>query len=106
MSLDITTTVHDGVATLTLAGEADAAAVGLFQSTLTELTPSAISRLVLDCADLTYMSSAGLRCLVYAHQRLGRGVPIEMNGVSPEVEETVRLTGLDRGVTLRSKEAR
>jgi anti-sigma B factor antagonist len=106
MSLDITTTVHDGVATLTLAGEADAAAVPLFQSTLAELTASAISGLVLDCAGLTYMSSAGLRCLVYAHQRLGRGVPIEMNEVSPQVEETIRLTGLDRGVTLRGKGVR
>jgi len=103
MSLAITTAVRDGVATLTLAGEADAAAVPLFQRRLTELTTSAISGLVLDCAGLTYMSSAGLRCLVYAHQRLGRGVSIELNEVSPQVAETIRLTGLDRGVILRSK---
>jgi anti-anti-sigma factor len=51
--------------------------------------------------ELTYMSSAGLRCLVFAHQKLPRGVDIVLVGTRPEVAETIKLTGFDRSITMQ-----
>jgi len=39
--------------------------------------------------NLTYLSSAGLRCLVFAHQKMGRDTQIVLVGTRPEVAEKV-----------------
>src|SRR5947209_16107802 len=100
MSLDTRLTIEDGVATVVLAGEADSASAPALNRVLTAATRDPLRRLVLDVTELTYLSSAGLRCLVYAHQRLGRGVRIVLVGLRDEVAETIRLTGFDGGVSM------
>jgi anti-sigma B factor antagonist len=91
------------VVILALTGEADgrsaveldghiARAVGEHAEDLRELR--------FDLNALTYLSSAGLRSLVVAHQRLGRGVRIVLTGASEEVAETIRLTGFDRSAVV------
>jgi anti-anti-sigma factor len=47
------------------------------------------------------MSSAGLRCLVFAHQKLGRAVEIVLVGTQPAVAETISMTGFDRSVIMQ-----
>ena len=96
MSLDARMTIEAGVATLVLAGEADAESAPELHRLVTDATRSSLRQLTLDLTGLTYLSSTGLRCLVYAHQRLGRGVRIVLVGANDEVAETIRLTGFDR----------
>jgi anti-anti-sigma factor len=100
MSLTIGVSVEDGIATLVLTGEADTESAPDLEGTIRDVSRGPLSRLVLDVAGLTYLSSAGLRCLVYAHQRLGRGVRIVLVGANAEVAETIRLTGFDRSITM------
>ncbi|MEU7751304.1 STAS domain-containing protein [Micromonospora sp. NPDC049101] len=101
MSLDTRMIVEADVATLVLVGEADAESAPDLHRLVTDATRSPLRQLTLDVTGLTYLSSAGLRCLVYAHQRLGRGVRIVLVGANDEVAETIRLTGFDRSIELR-----
>ena len=98
--LDATTSVAGEVATVTLVGDADADSAPRLDGWIAAVTRTPVRRLVLDVTRVGYMSSAGLRCLVFAHQRLGRGVEIVLVGARPEVAETIRLTGFDRTVRL------
>lgn len=100
MSLDVRTTVADGVATLVLVGTVDSASARTLDERIVAATDQPVSRLVLVLDELTFLSSAGLRSLLYAHQRLGRGVHIELVNARPEVAETIRMTGFDQSVTL------
>lgn len=51
--------------------------------------------IVLDCADLEYLSSAGLRVLVGAHKRAtGAGGGVRLVSCVPDVREVFEITGL------------
>ncbi len=101
MTLDVSLTVRNSTARLTLAGEADSTAAPHLATVLDGLSSEHLLRLELDLSDLTYLSSAGLRCLVFAHQLLGRSVEIVVINPSDEVRRTIELTGFDRSLTVR-----
>ncbi|GAB7044719.1 MULTISPECIES: STAS domain-containing protein [Catenuloplanes] len=105
MTLRIDTTVTEGLATVVLEGEADSRSAPSLYETIRRISATPVTRLVLDVERLTYLSSAGLRCLVYAHQQLGRSVRIVITNASAEVAETIRLTGFDHSVTLVDRAA-
>jgi anti-anti-sigma factor len=100
MTLRTHTTIDDGVAHVVLTGEADSDAAPALTRALEPITRAQPRRLVLDLTGLTYLSSAGLRCLVNTHQALGRGVEMVLSGASEDVADTIRLTGFDLSVTL------
>jgi anti-sigma B factor antagonist len=87
--------------TIRLSGELDSAAAPRLNELVAQAATQSIVRLVLLMDQLSYLSSAGLRCLVFAHQKFGPGVEIVLIGVRSEVAETIRLTGLDRSVTMQ-----
>jgi anti-anti-sigma factor len=101
--MSFTTKVHidDGVVTIRLTGELDSRSAPTLNEVIVAATAEPVRRLVLLAEDLTYLSSAGLRCLVFAHQKLGRGVDIVLVGATPEVAETIRLTGFDRSLVMQ-----
>ena len=107
MSLSIRMEVQeyrDGtVVTLALAGEADAASTDVLDESIARAEREhrrAMDELRFDLTEVSYISSAGLRSLVVAHQRLGRSVRIVLTGASAEVAETIRLTGFHNAVVL------
>lgn len=93
--------LDDGIATIRPVGELDARSAPRLDELITEASAGEIKRLVLLMEELTYMSSAGLRCLVFAHQKLPRTVEIVLVGTRSEVAETIRLTGFDRSVVMQ-----
>ena len=101
--MSFNTKVHtdDGVVTIRLTGELDSRSAPELNEVIVEAIAGEVRRLVLLAEDLTYMSSAGLRCLVFAHQKLGRDADIVLVGTRPEVAETIRLVGLDRAVMMQ-----
>jgi anti-anti-sigma factor len=100
MSFTVTLSVEHRTARLALTGELDAATAPAFYDRIGEAADTDPRRLVVDLRQLTYLSSAGLRCLVFARQKLGDEVEMVLEGPRQAVAETIRLTGFDRSVAL------
>lgn len=92
---------ENGVATIRLVGEVDSRSAHRLNELIVAAVASTPERLVLLAEELTYLSSAGLRSLVFAHQKMGRDAEIVLVGVRPQVAETIRLTGFDRSIVMQ-----
>jgi anti-anti-sigma factor len=72
MSFQAKLDIEDWVATVRLSGELDSRSAPQLNDLITDAVGKKVRRMVLLVEELTYLSSAGLRCLVFAHQKLGR----------------------------------
>ncbi len=92
--------INDNIAQITLSGELDASTAPIFQSKIESLAGQDINKLVLLTKDLEYMSSAGLRVLIFSKQKMGAEVEIYI--VSPQgmVLDTLEKTGFHHSVTI------
>jgi anti-anti-sigma factor len=79
---------------VTLAGELDLAAADEFWTTLEPLLQPR-SSLVVDCAELSFLDSAGIRVLLQAAQRAGElGGEWRLTAVQPVVLRVLELAGV------------
>jgi anti-anti-sigma factor len=101
MTFDAHLLIEDEVATIRLSGELDAQSAPRFNDLIADAASHELSRLVLLAGNLTYMSSAGLRCLVFAQQKMPAGTEILMVDAQRDVAETIRLTGFDQSIVLQ-----
>lgn len=85
-------------AKITLSGELDASSAPIFKMEVDKAKASNPKRLVLMMQDLEYMSSAGLRVLIYAKQKMGADVDIYVIGAQEMVIDTLQKTGFDQAV--------
>lgn len=92
--------IPNNIAKITLIGELDGSVAQEFKEKVEEAANQKAQRLVLMMEELAYMSSAGLRVLVFAKQKMGSAVDIYMVGVQETVMEPIKMTGLDRSVIL------
>jgi anti-anti-sigma factor len=93
----------NGVAQVTLVGEADAAAGPAFRAEIEKAIAAKARSVALLVENLDYLSSAGLRVLVFTRQRLGAQVKLYMIGAQESVRETLMMTGLHHAVILLDK---
>lgn len=93
-------TVSQDTATIRLAGELDARTAPDFHKTVENAAGLAIQRLVIAVHELEYISSAGLRSLIFARQILGEAVSLVLAGARPAVARTIRMAGLDQGIEM------
>jgi anti-anti-sigma factor len=93
-------TVSDDIATIRLAGELDARTAPDFHKAIENAAGLAIQRLVIAMHELEYISSAGLRSLIFARQILGEAVSLALAGARPGVARTIRMAGLDHGIEM------
>ena len=93
-------TTEQGIAIVTLTGELDGSVAPVFKDKVQEAADQQAKRLVLMMDGLEFMSSAGLRVLVFAKQKMGSDVDIYMVGVQEMVLEPIKMTGLDKSVIL------
>ena len=87
-----------GTALIRLEGELDALTAPTFAQEVDRAAEGEVDRLVLDMTDLTYLSSAGLRALVFARQKMADDVKIVLVAVNEEAEQTIRLVGFHQSV--------
>jgi anti-anti-sigma factor len=85
-------------AKITLSGELDANSAPIFKAEVDKAKVANPKYLVLMMQDLEYMSSAGLRVLIYTKQKMGTDVDIYVVGAQEMVLETFQKTGFDQGV--------
>lgn len=91
----------DDTARLTLEGRLDAASAPQLAEALKTLIGKNIRNVVFFAQDLEYMSSAGLRTIVFAKQKIGVDVKVYLIAAKPGILEVVRMTGFDSFVIIQ-----
>lgn len=100
MAFNATLETSKGTAKITLAGELDAISAPIFQKEVENAATEHPKRLVLMMQDLEYISSAGLRVLIFIKQKMGADTDIYVVGTQEMVLDTLEKTGFDQSVIL------
>jgi len=103
MPLTINASSQGNSARLKLIGEVDGTTATNFRSEVDRALTSAPTILVLDVEQLTFMSSAGLRVLIFAKQKLP-SLNIYVLKPQPPIVDTLRKTGFYDGVYVTETE--
>lgn len=88
--LNINATKNESTLTLVLDGRLDTVTAPELQAAIDEQIDG-VSNIVMDCKDLAYISSAGLRVLLTARKTI-QGDLI-LNNVAPSVQDVLEITG-------------
>jgi len=89
--MEIKTATEGSRRTITITGRVDTVTAPEFESCLKF---GNAMQVVLDLANVSYMSSAGLRLLLTAHKTmLGKGGELQIANVQPAVKEVLDITG-------------
>ncbi len=100
MAFNTALSIENGIARITLTGELDASVAASFKDKIEEAAAQKPRRLVLIMSGLEFMSSAGLRALVFAKQKMGQGIDIFIVGAPPQIVEPIKQTGFHHSVVL------
>ncbi|MCP1386214.1 anti-sigma factor antagonist [Runella salmonicolor] len=100
MDFTITSEVVDKVAKLKLAGELDSLSARVFQKEIEKVALESPTELVLDLENLSFMSSAGLRVLIFSKQKMGVGLTIYIVKPQEIIVDTLEKTGLQHSVNI------
>lgn len=96
--MEITKALEGTTLTLTLAGNLDAVSAPQLESEISDALDE-IDHLVLDFEDVEYISSAGLRTIMFAQKAMEEQGGMELRNVSDDLMEIFELTGFDALLT-------
>ncbi len=91
--MEIIKTVNEDVTDIALVGRLDTTTAPDLEKELKELFEQGVSQLALDFEQLDYISSAGLRVLLYAQKNLSENGKMTIRNVKPEIMEVFDITG-------------
>ena len=91
--MEIAEAKQNGVVVLSLNGRVDASNAGTLEQKILALIEAGESRLVIDCAQLQYMSSAGLRVLLVAAKRLSSGGKFGVAALNSQIRDVFDIAG-------------
>ncbi len=101
MAFNVTAEKKGDDVRITLTGELDAAVAGRFKEAIERASSENPKRLVLFMNDLEFMSSAGLRVLIFAKQKMGTNVSIHVIGSKGPVRNTLEMSGFHQSVYMQ-----
>lgn len=104
MSLTIDIVQGDIHATLVLSGDIDTKTAPDLLSQLTSLELHALEQLRLNLLDVGFVSSAGLRAIVFAKQKMPHASRLYVIGASEQIIDTITKTGLSQAVVIVNSE--
>lgn len=94
--MEITLSMVEGIPVMSLVGRLDVTTSPILEERLIPAIEEAGSKIILDCSELSYVSSAGLRVFITCQRRLaGHGGGLAFAALSMPVLELFRLAGLD-----------
>ena len=97
----LTSPVDNEVVVLEIEGAIDAHTARELDRALKELLAQGHSRLVLDVSQVIFISSAGLRVIVYADREAsGRGGQVRIGGLDLQVRRVFEMAALDECLQL------
>ncbi len=91
----------EGLAKVELCGRLDATNAPLLQEELKKLIGRKIAHLVFLAKDLEYISSAGLRVMIFAKQKIGVDAHAYLVGAQDAVLSVIKMSGLDNFLTIQ-----
>lgn len=97
--------IKEGTETrITLSGKLNFSNAPLLMDELTALKGKDISKIIFECAELTYISSAGIRAIIYAQQKIISGVTVCLEDANDDVKDVLDMCGLIDFIELRESE--
>ncbi|MCM8781315.1 MAG: STAS domain-containing protein [Candidatus Omnitrophica bacterium] len=84
-----------------LSGRLDASNASVLQEELKKIIGSPVERLVFYAHNLEYISSAGLRVIIFAKQKIGLNAQVYFIGAKDMVLDTIKMSGLDTFMTIQ-----
>ncbi|MFH1339318.1 MAG: STAS domain-containing protein [Candidatus Omnitrophota bacterium] len=91
----------DDVVKVELVGRLDATNAEGLQGELKKFTGQKIAKLVFFARDLEYISSAGLRVIIFAKQKIGVDAHLFLVGAQEVILNVIKMTGLDNFMTIQ-----
>ena len=92
----MTEDLADGIQRIVLAGRMDSAGAQAIDLKFTALTTTRPARIVVDCSQMSFLASIGIRTLVSSAKALARrGGRMVLASPQPLVEEVLKLGGID-----------
>jgi anti-anti-sigma factor len=80
---------------ITLSGNLDAKNAPHLSEELKKFMGKDIKKIVFLVKDLEYISSAGLRVIIFSKQKMGDDVKVIMAGAQEDVLDVIKMSGLD-----------
>jgi anti-anti-sigma factor len=100
MTLSIVTSANDGYHVITLEGDVDTKTAPALLQALTEIELSGITDLRIEMFAVGFLSSAGLRALVFAKQKMPHESKLILIGAAESIGDVIQKTGLTQAVML------
>lgn len=90
--MTISKNINGAAATLQIAGRLDTTTAPALEAAVDECI-AGLQELVLDCSQLEYISSAGLRVLLKAQKLMNAQGSMKLTGVNEDIMEVFDITG-------------
>jgi anti-anti-sigma factor len=91
--MDIAESRKKGAVVLGLNGRVDASNASVLEQRILALLDAGETRLVIDCAQLQYISSAGLRVLLVAAKRLSNSGKLALAALNNQIRDVFDISG-------------
>ena len=100
MNLAIESVAHDGFPLLNLEGDIDTKTAPVLFEALNQLELASIGDLRIDMNSVGFLSSAGLRALLFAKQKMANQNRLILIGANKDIVDVITKTGLADAVML------
>ena len=101
MESKISVVCDDDVAKIVLTGRVDATNAPALSDELRKLIGKPIKKIAFMVSELEYISSAGLRAIIFAKQKIGQNAQVFLIAPQPSVTDVIKMSGLDNFVSIQ-----
>jgi anti-sigma B factor antagonist len=98
--LKLESEVSGDTASVVIRGEVDMATAPQLREELIGLVDSGVTRIVLDCRELTFLDSSGIGVLIAVHKLVDEPGALTLEAPPPHVRKVLDLTGVSEHVTI------
>ena len=104
--MDVTTERQEGVLTAQVGGRIDGSNVAQFEEAIRTAIDESDRAVLIDCENLGYISSAGLRAVLMTAKTLSsRNAKFALCAMSDPIREVFQISGFDKIVAIHSSKA-
>ena len=92
--MQVQSTIADGFIIVTVQGRVDTITAGDFEAKVKVLTENEITKMIIDCTELEYISSSGLRVFLIIQKKINaRGGMLRLCCMQPAIKEIFDISG-------------